>query len=117
VTASFENDPPQMRTAIGCSFGSGKSSFRLRSPRPGALRLRRLLDAAAGAPEADVYVAGRRIATFPYVPANPYRRWQELDLDLPLPGGATLRVTVAPHVEAGGAATHDEFVYELWQGG
>lgn len=115
VTATFESDPPQMRTAVGCSFSSGKSSFTLRSPRPGALRLRRLLDAAAGAPEADLYVAGKRVATFPYVPANPYRRWQELDLDLPLAGGRPLQITVAPHPEAGGTATHNEFAYELWQ--
>ena len=116
VTGTFENDPPQTRTAIGCSFSSGKSSFTLRSPRPGALRLRRLLDAAAGAPEADVYVAAKRIATFPYVPANPYRRWQELDVDLPLPGGVALQITVIAHPEPGGAPTHNEFAYELWQG-
>ncbi|HEV8242297.1 MAG TPA: DUF2961 domain-containing protein [Thermoanaerobaculia bacterium] len=115
VTGTFESDPPQTRTAIGCSFGSGKSRFTLRSPRPGPLRLRRLLDAAAGAPEADVYVAGRKLATFPYVAANPFRRWQELDLDLPLSGGGPLQIAVAPHAEPGGAATHTEFAYELWQ--
>jgi hypothetical protein len=116
LTATFESDPPVTRTALGCSFASGKSSFTLRSPRPGPLRLRRLLDAAGGAPEADVYVAGKRIATFPYVPANPSRRWQELDLDLPLAGGELLRITVAPRREPGGATMHNEFAYELWQG-
>ena len=116
LTATFESDPPVVRSALGCSFTTGSSSFTLRSPRPGALRLRRLLDAAAGAPEADVYVAGKRVATFPYVPANPDRRWQELDVDLPLPGGELLRITVATRREPGGAATHNEFAYELWQG-
>jgi len=87
----------------------------LRSPRPGALRLRRLLDAGSGAPEADVYVAGKRVATFPYVPANPFRRWQELDLDLPLSGAGTLAIAVSPRPEPGGALAHTEFAYELWQ--
>ncbi len=116
LTATFESDPPVVRSALGCSFTNGSSSFTLRSPRPGALRLRRLLDAAAGAPEADVYVAGKRVATFPYVPANPHRRWQELDLDLPVAGGELLRITVTPRREPGGAAMHNEFAYELWQG-
>ncbi len=115
ATGEFESDPPQTRTAIGCSFSGGKSSFILRSPRPGALRLRRLLDAAAGAPEADVFVAGKRIAAFPYVAANSFRRWQELDLDLPLTGGGALQITVAPRAEPGGGAAHTEFAYELWQ--
>ena len=116
VTGAFENDPPLVGTALGCSFSRGQSSFTLRSPRPGPLRLRRLLDAATGTPEADVFVAGKRVATFPYVPANPDRRWQELDLDLPVLGGELLRINVAPHAEPGGAKTHNEFAYELWQG-
>ena len=117
LTALYENDPPTSRTALGCSFAGGKSSFTLRSPRPGPLRLRRLLDAASGAPEADVYVAGKRVATFPYVPASPFRRWQELDLDLPLPGGGPLAFIVTPRPEPGGATNHSEFSYELWQEG
>jgi D-arabinan exo alpha-(1,3)/(1,5)-arabinofuranosidase (non-reducing end) len=115
LTAEYESDPPQARTALGCSFASGKSTFTVRSPRPGALRLRRLLDAGAGAPEAEVLVAGKRAAIFPYVAANPYRRWQELDVDLPLPGGGALAITVVPRPEPGGAVTHNEFAYELWQ--
>ncbi len=117
LTALYENDPPTSRTALGCAFAGGKSSFTLRSPRPGSLRLRRLLDAASGAPEADVYVAGKRVATFPYLPANPFRRWQELDLDLPLPGGGPLAFIVTPRPEPGGATNHSEFSYELWQEG
>jgi hypothetical protein len=50
------------------------------------------------------------------VPANPHRRWQELDLDLPLAGGGPLAITVTPRPEPGGAAIHNEFAYELWQG-
>lgn len=115
LDATYEDDLPRQRTARGCYFAVGASSFTLLPGRPGPLRLRRLLDAGAGAPEADVLLGGRVIATFPYVAANPYHRWQELDVDLLSADGAPLRLMVRPRHEPGGADVHSEFVYELWR--
>jgi hypothetical protein len=117
LTALYETQPPRERTAFGCAFARGGSRFLLRRRDAGGpARLRRLLDVGTGAPAADVWVDGRRVASFPFVAANPHRRWQELDLDLPpIPGGALLRLEVFPRRHGGGEWRHTEYRYELWQ--
>jgi len=115
LTAQLESEPPVELRLYGCSFVHGSSRFVLRRPRAqGPLRLRRTLDAATAGQEADVFVNGVRAGTFPYVGRNDFRRWQQVDLDLPPgAGGSALRleIEVVPR-EVGIPFT--EYGYELW---
>ena len=93
------------------------SRFVLRRPgTTGPARLRRLLDAGTPGQEAEVYANGVRVGMFPYVDANPFRRWREIDLDLapqPIAGTSEIEFEIRPR-GASAAAPYTEYGYELW---
>jgi len=100
-----------------CTFAQGSARFLLRRPSPdGALRLRRRLDAGTAGQEADVYANGRFAGTFPFVAADPQRRFLDVDLDLPAGiGGTVLAFEIVPRpARAGTAGSFTEIAYELW---
>ena len=117
LLALTESEPPLRQRRTGCRATTGSSRFTLRRPAgDGALRLRRRLDAGTPGQVATVWVNGVRLATFPYIDANPWRRWREVDLDLPaaaLGGASELRFEIVPTAPSA-AAPFTEFGYELW---
>ncbi len=117
LRATFEGEPVRMRRFYGCSFSAGVTRFLLRRPRSsGPLRLRRLLDAGSPGQEAEVWANGVRVGVFPFVDANPFRRWRELDLDLPaarLAGARDIEFEIRPRAAEPGAP-FTEYRYELW---
>jgi hypothetical protein len=115
LTAQFESEPPVTQRIVGCSFTRGSSRFILRRPRAqGPLRLRRILDAGSAGQEADVFINGAWAGAFPYVDRNEFRRWRQVDLDLPpgIGGNAQrLEIVVVPRDPS---MTFTEYGYELW---
>jgi hypothetical protein len=123
VSSAFDGEPPVAATLTACSTRLD-SSFVLRRPRgAGPVRLRRTVDAALPGQEVEVLVDGNVAGRFPFVVANPHRRFVASDLDLPrslTDGRRTLRVTIRPRlpipprprIEAGRA----EIAYELLAG-
>jgi hypothetical protein len=117
LRATFEGQPALTRRVRGCALVDGVSRFVLRRPgTAGPARLRRLLDAGTPGQEAEVYANGVRVGVFPYVDANPFHRWREIDLDLaapPIAGAAQIEFEIRPR-GASAAAPYTEYGYELW---
>lgn len=115
LTAQFESEPPADQRITGCSFAGGSSRFVFRRTRAqGPLRLRRTLDAGSAGQEADVFVNGVKAGTFPYVDRNEFRRWRQVDLDLPPnTGGNALRLEIEV-VPRAADVPFTEYGYELW---
>jgi hypothetical protein len=118
LDARFEGEPGVARRAAACAATGGESRFVLRRPLrgDGPVRLRRILDAGAGAPAVDVYVDGRLAGTFPRAAANPLRRWRSLDLDLAAGAGSReLAIRIVPRPTAPGRPpAWNESAWELW---
>lgn len=118
LAARFEGEPGVLRRAAACAASGGEARFVLSRPLrgEGPVRLRRIVDAGAGSPAADVYVDGRLAGTFPRLAANPLRRWRSLDLDLA--AGAARRelaIRIVPRSTAPGRPpAWNESAYELW---
>lgn len=118
---TYADEPPSARSASVCSYASGTSTFTFELPEAvSMLRLRRTLDGTggspgttAGAPAAEVRIAGSPVGWFPPAPSDPLRRWQEQEIVL---GGAhgpgPLVLEVAPQFSAH-AAMHSESAWEL----
>lgn len=115
LTAQFESEPPANQVIHGCSSVGGGSRFVLRRVRvQGALRLRRTLDADSAGQEADVLVNGVLAGSFPFVDRNPFRRWQQVDLDLQAGIGGPGRRLVIQIVPLSPTGVFTEYGYELW---
>jgi hypothetical protein len=92
-----------------------------RVPEARHLRLRRRLDAGVPWQAAEVWVDGSLVARLPPIDVNPYRRWRELDLDLPEVTGKAatrdLEITVVATTNPDGQpddVTYTAFLWELW---
>jgi hypothetical protein len=117
LLAQYVDEPPTSRGAVVCSSSQGLSRFHLSlAQATPPLRLRRVVDAATPGQVVDVWVNTVYAGTFPFVAANPARRWVEQDLVLPDAVAALsldfeLRPRFgSPLVPAGST----ESAYELW---
>ncbi|MEO6324688.1 MAG: DUF2961 domain-containing protein [Thermoanaerobaculia bacterium] len=119
VDSAFEAEPFVAVRQTVCSRTTGASRFRFRVAGRGTrFRLRRRFDAALGSPAADVIVNENFAGKFPPVAANPFRRFQEADLDVELPFGpglTELRIRIVPHEEPS-LGPFTEARWELWSG-
>lgn len=117
LVARYVDEPPTSRGAVVCHSSQGVSRFRLSLAEAAPpLRLRRVVDAATPGQVADVWVNGGYAGGFPFVAANPARRWVEQDLVLPDGAAATsLDFEVRPRFGSPlAAAGSTESAYELW---
>ena len=122
LASHFADEPPTPRTAGVCRFATGSSRFRF-VVGPGferPLRLRRTIDVGAGmpgelagAPAAEVRVAGVLAGVFPPAPANPLRRWQQQEILLAAAAGrGVLDFEVTP-LSGPASASHAESAWTL----
>ncbi len=122
LASSFADEPPTPRTAGVCRYASGSSRFRFVVGHgfEGPLRLRRTIDVGsglpgmtAGAPAAEVRVAGTRVGVFAPVAANPLRRWQQQEILLAgAAGRGVLDFEITPLSDPG-SASHVESAWTL----
>lgn len=80
----FEGEPPRSLRAVGAYRTPGTARFTVRRPAGARwLRLRRRLDAGVAWQAAEIWVDGQRLAASPPLGATTFRRWREIDVDLP----------------------------------
>lgn len=122
LDARFADEPPTPRVAGVCRFATGSSRFRfvVGPGFEGPLRLRRTLDiglgmpgTSAGAPAAEVRVAGALVGVFAPAAANPLRRWEQQEIVLGAAAGrGVLDFEVTPLADVA-AAGHNESAWTL----
>ena len=122
LDAQFEGEPAQNLLAMGAYRPPGEERFQLRSrPEATRLRLRRRLDAGFGGQEAQICIGETVVGRFPPEDVNEYRRWREVDIDLPSSAAdssgivdLTILALPNPGTSVPEESTFTSFRYELW---
>ena len=109
----FEGEPPLALTADGGYREAGSVSFEMDASRCVARpRLRRLWDAGVEGQAFDLTVDGSAAGGSEYSLGNPWRRWSEVDLDLPFAVGEDGPLIFELDAQPA-AALHTDFMYQL----